>query len=343
MTAGGRKGAKPGRRESAAPAAPPRHSALGQGPEFDRIRSIAAVLGASAGSLGDDCALIPEGPGRLVASCDLSVEGVHFRTDWLSLEEIGWRAAAGALSDLAAAGARPVGVLVSLGVPEHASEDAPAGVMAGVGAAVAAAGGRVLGGDLSRARSWLVDLMVLGRAERPLSRAGAAPGDGVWLTGRLGGARAALGAWLRGATPPAAARTAFAHPVPRLAAGQALAAAGATAMLDLSDGLGGDAAHLAAASACALEIDLALLPVHPDVEDAARLAGVAPAQFAAQGGEDYELLATMPAVFGPADAARIAEETGVALTRIGVVLAGSGVRFLLAGEPIRLHGFDHFA
>jgi thiamine-monophosphate kinase len=335
---------KAGQPPARGPSLPPsRHSALGAGAEFDRIRRIIARLGPAGGAIGDDCAVIPDGPGRLVASCDLSVEDVHFRTDWLSLEEIGWRAAAGALSDLAAGGARAVGVLVSLGVPPRAGEDDPAEVMSGVGAAVASVGGLVLGGDLSRAGSWLVDLMVLGRAERPVSRVGAAPGEGVWLTGGLGGARAALSAWLRGATPAPAARAAFAHPVPRLAAGRALAAAGATAMLDLSDGLGGDAAHLAAASACALEIDLTLLPLHPDVLEAARLEGLAPARFAAQGGEDYELLATMPASFGSAAAARIADETGVALTRVGMVVAGSGARFLLAGEEVPLRGFDHFA
>ena len=108
---------------------------LGPGPEFDRIRRIARELGARSEELGDDAAVVPDGDGALVVSTDASVEGVHFRTEWLSLEEIGWRAAAAALSDLAAMGARPVGVLAALAVPGEASPEDPAVVMRGVGAA----------------------------------------------------------------------------------------------------------------------------------------------------------------------------------------------------------------
>jgi thiamine-monophosphate kinase len=192
--------------------------------EFGRIRAIVARLGAAAsGGIGDDCAVLPEGPGRLVVSTDLSVEGVHFKTEWLTLEEIGWRAAAGALSDLAAMGAETVGLLASVATPPGASPDAVIQVMAGVGMAVQAAGGVVLGGDLSRAPQWLVDVTVIGRAARPVLRSGAQPGDSVWVTGALGGARAALQAWQRGQEPPAAARVAFAHPLPRIGIGKVLA------------------------------------------------------------------------------------------------------------------------
>lgn len=345
MTRQRRKGGKAGGREPAqgATAFPPsRLPAFGAGAEFDRIRRIVAELGTAAGPIGDDCAVIPEGPGQLVVSSDLSVEGVHFRTQWLTLEEIGWRATAAALSDLAAEGASAVGVLVSLGVPSGARENDPVEVMRGVGAAVASVGGTVLGGDLSRAGEWLLDVLALGRAARPVSRAGARPGDGLWLSGNLGGARAALAAWRRGAMPAAEARESFAHPQARLELGRALAAAGAEAMLDVSDGLGGDAAHLAAASGCALEIEVDLLPLHPAVGEAARAERLPPAHFAALGGEDYELLAALPPGFGSRDAARISEATGVALTRVGSVQAGAGVRFLLAGAEVRLTGFDHF-
>ncbi|MFN8651228.1 MAG: thiamine-phosphate kinase [Gemmatimonadales bacterium] len=321
----------------------PGRSALGGGAEFDRIRAIVAALGPRAGAVGDDCVIVPEGSGALVLSTDLSVEGVHFRTEWLSLYEIGWRAAAGALSDLAAAGARAVGVLVSLGAPPDAPAQASVELMRGVGEVTGSVGGVVLGGDLSRAGSWLVNVTVVGRAERPVRRSGAGVGDGVWVSGQLGGARAALRSWLRGESPATAAREAFATPRPRLALGTALAAAGATAMLDLSDGLGGDAAHLAAASGCGLEIDLGLLPLAPDVPAAAALDGVSPAVFAGRGGEDYELLAAMPAGFGRVEAARLTEATGVPLTRIGEVVQGAGVRFRLAGATVELAGYDHYA
>ncbi len=104
---------------------------LGPGREFDRVRRILERLGPAARGIGDDCAVLPEGPGHLVVSVDLSVEGVHFRRDWLTLEEIGWRAAAAALSDLAAEGATVIGILTSVGVPSAASDDELVAVMAG--------------------------------------------------------------------------------------------------------------------------------------------------------------------------------------------------------------------
>lgn len=317
--------------------------ALGPGAEFDRIRRILAELGPRASGIGDDCATLADGPGTIVLSTDLSLENVHFKTEWLSFREIGWRASAGALSDLAAEGAAAIGILVSLGVPGGAGDSAVVELMAGAGEAVQSVGGAVLGGDLSRAEQWLVNVTVIGRAMRPVSRSGARPGDAVWVTGCLGGSRAALHAWLLGGQPASMARAAFAHPLPRIASGVHLALHDATAMLDISDGLGGDAAHLAAASGCALEIDLSLLPLHPDVTAAADLARVAPAVFAGTGGEDYELLVTMPPTFSSGQADHLAQETGVPLTRIGLVRAGSGVRFLHAGTEIRLQGFDHFA
>ncbi|HWA56337.1 MAG TPA: thiamine-phosphate kinase [Gemmatimonadales bacterium] len=315
---------------------PPARSALGGGAEFDRIRRIVAALGERAGAVGDDCVILPEGTGSLVLSTDLSIEGVHFRTDWLSWREIGWRAAGGALSDLAAAGASTVGVLVSLGAPAAAPPEASVDLMRGVGDVTVSVGGVVLGGDLSRAQTWVINVTVVGRAIRPMRRAGARPGDGIWVSGTLGGARAALTSWLAGTPPAEGARRAFANPVPRILLGQRLAESGATAMMDLSDGLGGDAGHLAAASACRMAIDLARLPLHPD-------AAARGAVFAAQGGEDYELLATLPPGFSEETRVRIATETGVPLTRIGTVEEGRGVAFRHEGKEVTLSGYDHFA
>ena len=314
---------------------------LGPGAEFDRIRAIARVLGPAAGPLGGDCAVLPEESGSsLVLSTDVSVEEVHFRRDWLHPDEIGWRSAAAALSDLAAVGAEPLGLLAAVTVPRGSPERALTELMRGVGEAVAAVGGVVLGGDLSSGAVWAVAVTVVGRAARPMSRRGARPGDGVWVTGSLGAARAALEAWRRGAEPAADARCAFAHPVPRIPAGRWLGDHGATAMLDLSDGLAGDARHLAAASDVELRLDLDRLPLAPSVRAAAGALGVAPARFAAEGGEDYELLVTLPREFARADELQAA--CGIPLTRIGAVAAGSGVRLELGGVELTLAGFDHF-
>lgn len=308
------------------------HLPLGPGGEFDRIRSIVERIGASAGSLGDDCALVEWPGGTLALSTDATIENVHFRRGWLTDAEIGWRAAARALSDLAAEGAEALGILVALTAPRTVAAEALAEVMGGAADAVAAVGGRVLGGDLAAGDRWHLVVTVVGAAARPVTRAGAEPGNELWVTGRLGGARAALDAWLGGAAPDPAARRAFASPTPRVAAGVALAASGARAMIDLSDGLGGDARHLAAASAVRLVIDLDRLPLAPAARSPLDAAG---------GGEDYELLAAMPAEFGAA-AAGVSERTGVPLTRIGHVEAGAGVVFLLAGRATEVGGWDHF-
>jgi thiamine-monophosphate kinase len=293
--------------------------------------------------LGDDCALIPAGSGTIALSTDVSVENVHFRLDWITLEEVGWRAAAAALSDLAAEAAQPEGILVALVAPPSASEGDLSALMSGTGSAAAAVGATVIGGDLSTGPVWSIMVTVIGRAVSPILRRGARQGDGLWVTGVLGGARAALQAWRRGDAPASLARAAFAHPEPRIAAGRWLATHGTHAMLDLSDGLGGDASHLAAASGVALQLELDRLPLAPDVVAEARRLSIPPQQFAAEGGEDYELLVALPPAFGSADAMEFQRECGIALTHVGEVVQGSGVRAMLAGQQVVLTGFDHFA
>jgi thiamine-monophosphate kinase len=317
-------------------------SALGPGPEFDRIRRIARVLGDRAHGLGDDCALLPDGAGALAISTDVSVEGVHFRLDWIDPAEAGWRATAAALSDLAAEGAAPIGVLSALTVPGGASEQDLVALTGGIGEAAAAAGGVVIGGDLSAGPVWSVAVTVIGRARRPVTRAGAHPGDGIWVTGVIGGARAALEAWRRGDSPAEDARRAFAHPEPRIAAGLWLSEHGARAMLDLSDGLGGDAEHLAAASEVGIDLTLEMVPVAAAAIAEAKRLDLPVQQFAAEGGEDYELLAAMPGDFGAADVREFEAACRIALTRVGAVKRGGGVRVELAGRPVALRGYDHF-
>jgi len=304
------------------------------------LRAIFAALGAAGRDLGDDCALLPVGGRTLAVSIDLSLEGVHFRTDWLAFKEIGWRATAAALSDLAAEGAEPIGVLVSVGLPGKGRgrgrrpRDAATEIMRGVGAAARSVGASVLGGDLVRSPRYLVDVCVLGVAQRPVRRSGARPGNGLWVTGRLGGAGLALAALRAGRRLAPDVRRRFARPVPRIAAGRWLARRGARAMIDISDGLAGDAGQLAAASGIAIAIELERIPCWP---------GVAP-RAAARSGEEYELLVAMPRSFGPAGARAFRRATGLPLTRIGACETGRGVRITQDGRPIApLPGFDHFS
>lgn len=308
---------------------------MGSGAEFDRIRAIATRLGQAAAALGDDAAVIPRGDTNLVASIDGSVEGVHFRTEWLSFQEIGGRAAAAALSDLAAEGASVIGVLVTIGSPKGVVPSDPVTeIMAGVGHMVSSVGGRVLGGDLVKSDKYFVDICVLGEARRPVTRAGAKPGDGVWVTGSFGGPGAALQALLRGEKPAAAHRARLSHPLPRIAAGQWLAEHGATAMIDVSDGLAADLGHLAAASRVGVALIADVVP---------RVEGVSPTE-ALSSGEEYELAVTLPAGFGAKEVLLFESQVRGKLTRVGDVKDGAGVTVMLGGKRIPAPpGFDHFA
>lgn len=317
---------------------------LGPGKEFDRIRAIfgrLAELLPSNAPLGDDCALIPVGGTTLAVSIDASLQDVHFRTDWLDFKEIGFRAAGAALSDLAAEGALPLGVMVSLGVPaQDGSPDDPAvQIMEGVAAMCGNLGAQIFGGDMTRSEKYTIDVCVIGQAEHPVRRAGAREGDAVWVTGYLGGAGLALEKLRKGERMSKVLRNRYACPEPRLDAGRWVASHGATAMIDISDGLVADAQHLSAASEVGIEINLERIPCWEGVEALAAVAS----------GEEFELLITMPPAFGDASASAFRAQTGVELTRIGTCLRSSGgrrggVRLLDHNKPVPLPaGYDHFA
>src|SRR5437667_279184 len=318
---------------------------LGPGKEFDRIRAIfnrISELSPEAESLGDDCALVPLGTTTLAVSIDASLEGVHFRADWLDFKEIGFRAAGAAVSDLAADGATPLGLLVSLGVPPRNGKtdaDPAVEIITGVATLANNFGAHVLGGDLTRSERYSVDVCVLGTAERPVRRSGAREGDGLWVTGYLGGAALALQGFREGKRMPEQLRNRYARPEPRIAAGRLLADRGATAMIDISDGLAADVQHLSAASEVGIEINLERIPCWEGVDAMAAIAS----------GEEFELLLTMPPSFSDASASSFRAETGVHLTRIGRCLRGSGVRrvgvrLLDNNNQVALPaGYDHFA
>ena len=306
--------------------------ALGPGREFDLVRALRVRWGTRARGLGDDSAVLTVPPGeQLVVSTDQSVERVHFLREWLSPREIGRRATTAALSDIAAMAAEPLGVLVALALPrtwlEHAEELAD-----GIGDAIDEANTVVLGGDLSASEELVLALTVLGSAAHPLRRSGARVGDRIYVTGVLGGPGAAVRDWRAGVAPAIGARERFVHPRARLREARWLARAGAHAAIDISDGLLGDLAHLAAASGVRIVVDL----------DAIRtIAGVSPLA-AARSGEEYELAIAAPAGL---DVAAFERDFELALTAVGQVESGAPeVYAMLAGERVAgLGGFSHFS
>ncbi|HEX2162254.1 MAG TPA: thiamine-phosphate kinase [Thermoleophilaceae bacterium] len=297
--------------------------------ELELIVAIRGALGEPGERVvrpsGDDAAVVRARP-FAVTSIDAVAEGVHFDLATCSSADAGHRALATALSDLAAMGAEPGEAYVSLALPA-AFHDADALEIAhGMAALADATGTTIAGGDVVRAGSLVITVAVTGWADSEdelVGRAGARPGDLVGVTGQLGGAGAGLHLLRAGASDRAGLIDRHLRPVPRLAAGRALAEAGATAMIDLSDGLATDGRHLAGASSVALEIEAAALPLAPGVAEVATGAGRDPRELAIAGGEDYELLFTIPADRWDAAVAAV----DVPLTRLGRALDGEGLRF----------------
>ncbi len=310
----------------------PLPTALGPGTEFDLIRAIVERLGPLAVGIGDDASVLalPRGE-QLVVSTDAALEQVHFRADWLSLRDSAYRSVTAALSDLAAMAAEPRGVLVALAIPPDMRERLEE-LADGIGDALRAAGTVLLGGNLSRGGVLGITTTVIGSALTPLPRAGARPGDLLYVTGVLGGPNAALRTFQSGATPAPELRQRFARPVARLKEARWLAARGAVAAIDISDGLASDAAHLAAASGVAVEIEVERLPLFRGATHEDALAG----------GEEYELLVAARSPFA-ADEFRARFE--LPLTPVGRVVQGTAdVRVTRDGQRVAAPGgYDHFS
>jgi thiamine-monophosphate kinase len=333
--------------------------------EFELLARIRERLPASGprthlGS-GDDAAVTVPG-GATATSVDALVDGVHFRRDLASPAQIGHKALATALSDLAAMGAVAGEAYVVLGLPPGFGEEECLELLDGMAALAAATGTDLAGGDLTRSDQLFLAITVVGHAPSPdalVARSGARPGDALVLTGEIGGAGAGLdllqsetgsidtpiGVSEHQLSPSwvDALRRRQLEPTPRLAAGLALSRAGATAMIDLSDGLGADAGHLAQASGVKLEIDAEAVPLAAAAVTLSQATGRDP-WWLLGGGEDYELLACVPPDRLEEATAAVLGKGGVPLTKVGEVRDGSGVEIRLPGggllEP---RGFDQLA
>jgi thiamine-monophosphate kinase len=284
------------------------------------------------------------------------VEGIHFRRDQLSFEEIGHRALAAALSDLAAMGAAPGEAYLALVIAADVELDQAAELARGAQRLADNCTVAIAGGDVTSGSALTVSVTVVGWARDPgelVGRDGARPGDLVVVTGPLGGSGAGLALLEERVGPEsvdpavaAALRARYARPHPRLSTGAELSALGATAMIDLSDGLATDARHIAVQSGATVELSLASLPLAPGVAEVANALGLDPAEFAATAGEDYELCACIPQAAAPAVrerwAAPSADEGGPAVTWIGRVLEGPGEVSFRDGQA-RLSGYEHSA
>jgi thiamine-monophosphate kinase len=306
--------------------------------EFGLVDAVVSRFATTADVLlgpGDDAALVAAPDGRVVATTDLLVEGRHFRRDWSSAFDVGRKAAAQNLADVVAMGARPTALLVGLGAPADLPAAWATGLADGLAHECALVGATVVGGDVVRSDSVVVAVTALGDLEgrAPVTRSGAVPGDVVALAGRLGWAAAGLAVLGRGFRSPRVLADAHRVPAPPYAAGRSAALGGATAMLDVSDGLVQDAGHLAAASGVVVALDTARITVDAPVAEAAAAFNADPLLWVLGGGDDHALLATFP--------------SGVALPEgfvaIGAVVAGDPAVLVDGATWSGPAGHDHFA
>ncbi|MEU4771880.1 thiamine-phosphate kinase [Micromonospora sp. NPDC023644] len=304
--------------------------------EFGLIDRVTARLSYGSTVLlgpGDDAAVVAAPDARVVASTDVLVEGRHFRRDWSGARDVGHRAAAANLADIAAMGAQPTALLVALCMPPELETGWAEELADGLAAEAAKVGASVVGGDMSASPTLTIAVTALGDlgGRPPVTRSGARPGDVLALAGRTGYAAAGLTVLSRGFRTPRLLVEAYRRPEVPYPAGPHAARLGATAMIDVSDGLLADLGHVAKASGVAVDVRRDAFEVPRQMRDAAQALGVDPYSWLLAGGDDHALAATFPsAVALPPD-----------WRPIGRVTEGSGVT--VDGQPHEgPAGWDHF-
>jgi thiamine-monophosphate kinase len=304
--------------------------------EFGLIARVTARLRLGRACLlgpGDDAAVVAAPDGRVAASTDVLVEGRHFRRDWSSARDVGHRAAAANLADIAAMGAVPTALLVALCAPPDLDVRWAEELADGLDAEASRVDAGVVGGDMSASPTLTIAVTALGDlgGRAPVVRSGARPGDVVAINGRLGYAAAGYTVLSRGFRTPKLLVEAFRRPEVPYSAGPEAARWGATAMIDVSDGLLADLGHIATASGVGIDLKREALVVPDTMRNAAAALGVDPYQWILTGGDDHALAATFPA--------GIALPAGWAV--VGTVGQGGGVT--VNGRPYRgAAGWDHF-
>ncbi|HEY3013798.1 MAG TPA: thiamine-phosphate kinase [Nocardioides sp.] len=297
----------------------PPDATLADAGEFGLIGALTALFEPGEGVLvgpGDDAAVLRIRTGHVVVSTDLMVEGRHFRRDWASAEDVGHRAAAQNLSDVNAMGGRATALTIGLAAPADLPVQWALDFAKGFADECALVGATVIGGDLTRADEIMIAVTVLGACtEAPVLRSGARPGDVLALCGRQGWAAGGLAVLGRGFRSPRALVEAYRRPEPPYDAGRTAAEAGATAMIDISDGLLAEAGHLAEDSGVAVDIASSTLDIPEPLVAVGAALGAEPLSFVLGGGDDHALLATFPADVALPEGWR----------GIGTVAAGSGV------------------
>ncbi|RKR90695.1 thiamine-phosphate kinase [Micromonospora pisi] len=304
--------------------------------EFGLIARVTARLGSGATVLlgpGDDAAVVSAPDARVAASTDVLVEGRHFRRDWSSATDVGHRAAAANLADIAAMGAVPTALLVALCIPTDLEVRWAEELADGLGAEAALVGASVVGGDMSSSPTLTIAVTALGDlgGRAPVVRSGARPGDVVALAGRIGYAAAGYTVLSRGFRTPKLLVEAYRRPEVPYRAGPQAARLGATSMIDVSDGLLADLGHVASASEVGIDLRSGAFEIPAQMRDAAHALGIDPYAWVLGGGDDHALAATFPAQVALPDDWRV----------IGRVVDGTGLT--VDGKPYKgSAGWDHF-